>query len=360
MNNLKHLREEITDLENVDDDEEDVATSSQFYSISSYGIDYPVEILVKRMNKKKFYLPDFQRKFVWTQNQASRFIESLLLGLPVPGIFLFNESKTGKHLVIDGQQRLRSLQLFFNGNFNGREFRLRGINSEWLGKSFTTLDEEDQLRLSDAVIHSTVFKQDAPKDEINSVYEVFERINTGGIKLSPQEIRSCVWHGTFNDFLHELNDDEYWRRIFGKKSTRLKDVEAILRFFAFFERGNSYSSPMKHFLNEYMDSKRNCVDMELIPLRRIFSATMEYVLKSLGESAFRPERALNIAVFDSVATSIAHMIEGNNCLSVEEAKIAYDSLIKNSAFIRGFTQATADKENVSKRFMEAKLAFGVK
>ena len=226
MNDRKSLEEELTELKNVEDEEEDVVTTSQLFSISSFGVDYPVEMLVNRMRKKVFYIPDFQRQFVWSQNQSSRFIESLLLGLPVPGILLFREANTGRHLVIDGQQRLKSLQLFFDGRFNSREFKLRGLDSDWQEKSFQMLSDEDQTRLSDAVIHATVFKQDLPKDDINSVYEVFERINTGGVKLSPQEIRSCVCHGNFNDFLHELNNDVNWRKIYGAKSNRLKDIEA--------------------------------------------------------------------------------------------------------------------------------------
>ena len=360
MNDLKDLEEELDDLKNVNDEEEDVVTTSNLFSISSFGVDYPVETLVSRMKSGLFYIPDFQRQFVWSQNQASRFIESLLLGLPVPGIFLFKESDTGKHLVIDGQQRLKSLQFYFGGLFNGKEFRLRGLDSDWNGQTFATLGDDDQARLADAVIHATVFKQDLPKDDMNSVYEVFERINTGGMKLSPQEIRSCICHGNFNDFIHRLNDNTAWRTIYGPKSKRLKDVETILRFLAFYETGDDYSEPMKHFLNGYMEKKRNQPDRALKPLANVFSATMEFVVASLGNRAFRPERALNVAVLDSVATSIAHMLQGNRPMGEEAARGAYTELLRNNEFMSGYSQATADPENVRRRFREAKAAFGVK
>lgn len=360
MSDLRHLEEELEDLRNINDEEEDVVTTSNLFSISSFGVDYPVETLVSRMQKELFYIPDFQRQFVWSQNQASRFIESLLLGLPVPGIFLFKESETAKHLVIDGQQRLKSLQFFVDGIFNGKEFRLRGLDSEWEGKTHATLNEDDQTRLADAVIHATVFKQDLPKDEMNSVYEVFERINTGGMKLSSQEIRSCICHGNFNTFLHNLNENVDWRAIYGPKSKRLKDVEAILRFLAFYEYGDHYSSPMKHFLNEYMEMKRNNSDEELKPLADVFSSTMEFVSSALGKRAFRPERALNVAVFDSVATSIAHMLLGNTSLDEQGTRKAYFALLKNKEYVDGYLRATADPENVKKRFGKAKAAFGVK
>ena len=254
MNDNNLLKEELEELNNLEDVYEDIVTTSDLFSISSFGVDYPVETLVSRMRSELFYIPDFQRQFVWSQNQSSRFVESLLLGLPVPGIFLFKEPETGRHLVIDGQQRLKSLLFFCDGLFKGREFRLTGLESEWEGQTHITLSDADRARLADAVIHATVFKQDLPQNDINSVYEVFERINTGGSKLSSQEIRSCICHGNFNDFLHRLNENEDWRAIFGPKSKRLRDVETILRFLAFYEDQDTYSSPMKHFLNDYMKS----------------------------------------------------------------------------------------------------------
>ncbi|MCY4260692.1 MAG: DUF262 domain-containing protein [Rhodobacteraceae bacterium] len=361
MTDLENLQEELAELRNVNDEDEDVVTTSDLFSITSFGIDYPVETLVHRMNREQFYIPGFQRQFVWSQNQASRFIESLLLGLPVPGIFLFRESGTGKHLVIDGQQRLKSLQFFFNGRFmnNNNKFELHGIGSDWDGKSYDRLSDEDQMRLGDAVIHATVFKQDSPVGEMNSIYEVFERINTGGVKLSPQEIRSCICHGNFNDFLHKLNEDDAWRAIYGSRSKRLKDIEAILRFLAFVERGHQYSSPMKHFLNDYMQEKRANTDAELEPLRKIFSDTMKFSIASLGDRPFRPDRALNVAVFDSVATSIAKMLQSDRVLSREETAKAYVGLLHNEEFIAGYSRATADAENVRKRFGQAESAFGV-
>ncbi|TRL36850.1 DUF262 domain-containing protein [Rhizobium straminoryzae] len=94
MESVRELKENLEDLENVEDAEEDVSTTGELFSISSFGVDYPVETLVSRMEKKLFYIPPFQRAFVWSQNQCSRFIESLLLGLPVPGIFLFKEAES--------------------------------------------------------------------------------------------------------------------------------------------------------------------------------------------------------------------------------------------------------------------------
>lgn len=198
---LKSLEDELDDLQNVEDDqgpEDDESIGADLYSISSFGVDLDVEALVKRLKNNTYYVPDFQRQYVWSQNDASKFVESLLLGLPVPGIFLYREADSNRHLVIDGQQRLKSLMKFSDGLFRERKFRLSGLKSKWNGLSYSELDDDDRDRLDQAIVHATIFKQDTPTDNMDSVYEVFERINTGGLKLSPQEIRSCVAYGEFN------------------------------------------------------------------------------------------------------------------------------------------------------------------
>ena len=128
-NNSSPVAEAIRD-DNVSKDEYELALEQDIedeslledpgprkFSISSYGADYTVDSLVKRMRGGAFKIPQFQRQFVWTLKHSSKFIESLLMGLPVPGIFLYKEAETGRHLVVDGQQRLRTLQYFYNGLF---------------------------------------------------------------------------------------------------------------------------------------------------------------------------------------------------------------------------------------------------
>ncbi len=176
------------------DDEIDDAVMPYAYSITSYGADYPVDALVKRIEDSSILIPDFQRKYVWKQPQASRFIESLLLGLPVPGVFLEKEPGKQRLLIIDGQQRLLTLYYFYEGIFEptGRSFSLTGVQSQFEGLTYKTLSVEDRLRLDDAIIHATVVRQDEPTDDRGSIYHVFERLNTGGTPLSDQEIRTCV------------------------------------------------------------------------------------------------------------------------------------------------------------------------
>jgi uncharacterized protein with ParB-like and HNH nuclease domain len=107
-------QDEVIEEVGIDDEVEPVVS----YEVTSYGADPEVEVLVNRLNRGDIYIPPFQRDYVWKQPEASRFIESLLLGLPVPGIFLAVDPASGKQIVIDGQQRLKTLQFFFSGYFN--------------------------------------------------------------------------------------------------------------------------------------------------------------------------------------------------------------------------------------------------
>ena len=149
-------------IDHSEREDEDVSLPFR-YHISSYGADYPVDILVGRMKRKDIYIPEFQRGFVWNWIQASRFIESLLLGFPVPGIFLFKQSRSKRLIVVDGQQRLMTLKFFYGGMIGSRPFKLKGVDPELEGKTYESLDVDLQRVLNDSILHATVFQQDEPK-----------------------------------------------------------------------------------------------------------------------------------------------------------------------------------------------------
>ena len=162
----------------LDEAEENVsATPVIKYEISSYGADYPVAMLVDQLDKDDIFIPNFQRAYVWSQTEASRFIESLLLGFPVPAIFLAKQLDN-RFLVVDGQQRLRTLHAFRIGILRGREFRLQGVNLELQGKTYKELSREDQRRLDNSIIHAIILQQEEPKeDNSSSIYLLFERLH---------------------------------------------------------------------------------------------------------------------------------------------------------------------------------------
>ena len=350
--------DDLSRAEGVEDDTESESSSKASYSIRSYGADYTVDSLVKRMQTGAFIVPEFQRRFVWSKIHSSRFIESLLMGLPVPGIFLYKRPDDGKHLVIDGQQRLRTLQGFYRGIFRDIKFRLSGVRDPWNGLAYEDLDPDDQLRLDDSIIHTIIFSQESPKDTIDSIHFVFERINSGGIRLSPQEIRNCIAQGKFTALTSELNENPHWRKLFGKHSLRSKDQELITRVFAFLERGDKYERPMATFLTNFTKDMNEASPRKLSSLKKTFEETSELCWQSLDGDAFRPVRALNAAVLESVMAAIARRVRKSGPKPTAKAvRKAYDALLASEEFRNGWARATADEEVVKKRTKEARKAF---
>lgn len=327
------------------------------YAITSWGADYPVDSLVKRLDEDVVFIPPFQRNYVWTLKMASRFIESLLLGLPIPGIFLSKEPESGRMLVIDGQQRLKTLQFFYRGLFGGREFCLKDVQPRFEGRTYQTLDEADRLRLDDSLIHATIVKQDEPSDDQSSIFHIFERLNTGGMQLQAQEIRACVFYGPFNELLRELNDYPQWRTIYGKSSKRLKDQELILRFFALYFTLDKYQRPIKEFLNTYMGNNRNLKLHSADVLREKFVSAVDVVAAALAQKAFRPERALNAAVFDAVMVGLARRLDTGPISEKAELVKRYHELLDDPEFSQATQTGTSDAPNVKKRIELATRVF---
>lgn len=357
------LEMEPLDLEDQRTEEGDDAEVQPFrYAISSYGADYPVDGLVKRMREGSIYVPTFQRQFVWEIKDASRFVESLLLGLPVPSIFLSKEPDTGKLLVVDGQQRLLSLRHFYDGIWapSAKEFRLRKVQPELEGRTYVTLRDEDRRKLDDAILHAIIFKQDEPSEDESSVYEVFQRLNTGGKKLTPQEVRSAVHHsGRIRDFLGELNRYPSWRQIYGPEDERMRDQELILRFLALLYEGANYQRPLVTFLNKYMGKNRDLSTADAANITNVFRGATDLVLSSIGNRAFRPAWALNAAVFDSVMVGTARRLQGGPVEDIQSFKAAYDSLLHDQNFLDACGRGTASGERVRTRLELATTVFAL-
>lgn len=330
------------------------------YEITSYGADYPVDSLVKRLKKGSIFVPPFQRRFVWNKEEASKFIESLLLGLPVPGIFMSQEKEEKKLLIVDGQQRLLTLKYFYDKLFkDGTVFKLVNVQKDLEGKTYDDLDVPDQNRLDDSIIHSTVIKQDEPDDGDSSIYQIFERINSGGRPLSPQEIRACIYYGRYNELLSNLavaNKD--WRNVIGgNHNDRLKEEELILRYFSLLLEMTNYKKPMKGFLNNCMANNR---DLEKYPekeLLSLFEPTILFINSALGSKAFRVQRGIHSAVFDSVMIATTIRLKSGAINSVSNYVETYNKLLSNTLYKKYYTSGTSDENSVEKRIEIATKKF---
>lgn len=364
---LEPALDPISEEEGYEDLDEREEIIPQHYGITSYGADFPVDGLVKRVENRDIVVPTFdpgvgddelgvvgfQRDFVWSKSQADRFIESLLLGFPVPGIFLVQGSEN-IFLVLDGQQRLKTLQSFYKGLFRDRTFRLQYVQPNFRGQGYDDLDTDSRRRLDNSIIHATVVRQEVPSEDQSGIYKIFERLNTGGTLLQPQEIRVALFNGPLIGLLRELNEDEHWRGMCGNRSKRLKDQELILRFLAFRSRGDRYKAPMKEFLNEYtgwnIDLKHETKD----ELSEIFHATTAMIHERFGDRAFRLVRAVNAAVVDSLMTVVAEGIRDKSLRSADELQGAYDNLLADLEYRGAAERATAREENVALRLARAR------
>ena len=169
-----------TETEEPIEEEDDDSVAPVRYGITSFGVDFDVEGLYRRISRDEIEIPTFQRSYVWNIRQASRFIESLLLGLPVPEIFLSRDFDSDKYVVIDGQQRLRSIQFFYDGVFSpptapdtSTDFKLTGVQKEFEGMTYEELGRHDQFRIDNATIHATVVKQDLPATRLAKTTQAF-------------------------------------------------------------------------------------------------------------------------------------------------------------------------------------------
>lgn len=225
------------------------------------------------------------------------------------------------------------------------------MSPKWEGKTYNDLETSDQLKLDDSVVHATIFQQDEPKDSLKSLYFVFERINSGGIRLSPQEIRNCISESTVLDLVRRLNDDENWREIFGqKRQARLKDQELVLRALAMIEMRDQYSSPMRDFLNDFAGETRKISADRLSELEILFRESIKIIKEAIGKSAFRPVRALNAAVFEAIMVGLATRLQSNNqVVNLANVRNAYDRLLTNQTFMAACNSATATFESVKTR-----------
>lgn len=354
----------------IESELDDSYSNDDLYNINSWGADLSFRELITMYDEDELLKPELQRYYVWDKPEASRFIESILLGLPVPSVFLAN-TPNDKKLIIDGYQRIMTVYDYVKKGVwrkDGKIFKLSNtekINERYRGKAFSELPDQDQRRIKSTTIHAIVFEQKAPNDNDTSLYQVFERINTGGRALMPQEIRNCVNQGPFNELLIELNKSSNWRLLFGKEDLdeRMRDMEFILRFFAldtdFIKNNETSNVSLKKYLNEFM-GYRNSQNIEIIEERRTkFNSVIDFIAENIGENAFynitggdetKIRKRFYPTIFDSIcpAVAIAQRILGKDIPieNLEEKRLA---LLKDPDYRKFTSEGTMQISHIHGR-----------
>ena len=232
-----------TDLAEDEDAPEPLDLAAGERKLVTQPYDYSVDQLTSHVEKGKILLIDvpYQREYVWDDAKASRLVESLLLNVPIP-VCYFAENEDASWEVIDGLQRLHSIVRFLKNSFP-----LRGLSvlTELNGRTFADLPSRDQRRIESRTVRFVLITEESHPD---IKFDVFERLNTGAVKLTPQELRNCIYRGAFNDGLREIVNDVSFRGALGRaKDPRMRDEEMVLRFLALYSDLPGYKPPLTQF-----------------------------------------------------------------------------------------------------------------
>ena len=374
---------------------DDYAESSDDTLISEYDItaapsDFNVMTLKDLVDRRWLRIPGFQRHFVWDLRRASKLIESLILGLPVPQIFLYQQERNN-NLLIDGQQRLMSIYYFLNERFprsnrrkeirriydeenhipdeifqNNEYFRsfklllpddFSGKKSRLAGLTYSTLGESYQSRLDLRPIRCFFIKQNALSDDESAIYEIFNRLNTGGVTLHPQEIRTSLHQSGFYEILNNINLLPRWREMISSSvpDLHMKDIEILLRGFAMLMDGENYRPSMVRFLNRF---SRLCKDQKPETnqyLEKLFSSFLQ-ATSNLPPDIFvnKSNNRFNIALYEAVFTSVCKEAYNkkrtlDNTLNAEQMEM----LRTDKEFQEASQKGTTNLSNVEARLRRA-------
>lgn len=315
--------------------------------------DAPVRTLTEEVREKVLIVnPDFQRQGVWKIDRKSKLIESLLLNIPIPVLY-FAEDEDGTRVVVDGQQRLRAITEFHSGTY-----RLSGLQvlSALNGKSWTDLTPKQARTISSRTLRCVVISANSPA---TLRFEMFERLNTGGVPLNDQELRNCVFRGSLNRLLNDIVSSKGWLRAVGRAAPdpRLKHHELALRFLALDGSVSEYRPPLKSYLNAFMKRQREPSPDSLAEMKQRVLTSVDAVLLCFGSDAFRKPKSsvqyqgvLNRAVFDCQMLGLAGKTAEQVAPVAEKIRKAFtDLVLKEPGFDTTLSLATADRAVLLRR-----------
>lgn len=300
--------------------------------------------------------PEYQRHFVWDENRQSQLIESLMLGIPVPNLFMAT-NRDSSWEVIDGLQRLTTIVNFVgeesiikknNPNcdklkLNGLE-KLNGLNNLF----FEQLPKSVQLMFMTRPIRVTVLND---RSDFEVRYDLFERLNTGGVTLHPQEIRNCIYLGKFKDFINECSQNQNFLNVVKMTNNAERTgsrEELVLKFFAYFEDRNLFVHSVKIFLNDYMAKKTSSFPEEN-NYRDLFNRTFEILHNLLPDGIVRGNR-VNITpliLFEAISIGVADLINSNEEALLNTQRL--QALLNDPLLNRLTTGATNSRIKLNQR-----------
>ena len=377
------------EIDLIERDEDENSYQIDEYDLVASPNDFNITTIVDFIKSGVVKIPGFQRNFVWDIKRASKLIESIIVGLPIPQIFLYEQSRNN-FLVIDGQQRLMSIYYFVSQRFPRKEksaelrrvFDESGVipdetlhDDEYFTNfnlslpenlpnqpnkfnklNYSTLGEEYQTAFNLRTIRNIIVKQISPRGD-TSMYEIFNRLNSGGMNLTPQEIRRCMYDSTFYEMLYKTNTEARWRRLVGVPTPDLhmKDVEVLLRGFAMLIEGDKYTPSMVKFLNGFSEHAKAFDTEKLQYLQGLLHSFLDSCSDLPGDAFLSIGRRFSPMIFESVFVSVCSKAHADQ--SLVEGKIDPASLLllkENTEFTAATQSRTTDTANVKTRLSLAR------
>lgn len=293
--------------------------------------------------------PEFQRDIVWKGPDQTRFIDSLIKQLPIPSMCFALDHKQQKWIVIDGLQRISTIVKFLQGG-DWKLSQLDDIDPEIAGKSVAAIKtptsalHQYYTRVENLSVPVTVLRCDfKKKPHMEYLFTIFHRLNTGGMKLNNQEIRNCIYGGTFNNLLKELDDHAPWRRLNKMRAGqtyRFSKQEILLRFFAFMERRKDYEGHLAKFLNDYMHANQYASGPTIEKMRQLFINTIRIVADEVFEG--KAPLKLSLTVLESLLVGVGSNL--SQTMNAPALRLRYKELLAHPEFSEG-----ALREGLSKR-----------
>jgi len=380
------------DIESYDIEEE---IAIKEYDITSTPNDYNIATIFSLIDNGIIKIPPFQRNYVWDIKRASKLIESIILGLPIPQVFLYEREKNNFY-VIDGQQRLLSIYFFMKQRFPKNEGKakirdyLSGIDkiddaviaddelfsnfalklpspvasekNKFDKLKYETLGEYkhtfDYLR----TIRTVVIKQNEPDDQDSSMYEIFNRLNTGGQNLTSQEIRMSLFYSNFYDMVLEINKHPIWRKLVGQNNPDLhfKDVEILVRGFAMLYLHERYQATMNRFLNKFSKLTNRFSDEDIEYLKNLFISFLESCDKLSDKCLYSSNGKFSISLFEAVFVAVCEpAFQKKELVSGYVTQDSLDHLKSDEAFLAASRDGVSSKKNVSSRIERANIIISV-
>lgn len=270
-----------------------------------------------------FVPPEYQRQFIWDAERQSVLIESVFLGIPVPSLFMATNADSTWE-VVDGVQRLGSLSHFVGGDNllekikRDSPLEIKGLEKidTLNGVCFQDLPKSIQLHFLTRPIRLTVLND---RSDLAVRFDLFERLNTGGVSLTPQEIRNCVYRGAFNDGLKVLAENEDFRSTIKVRKNKSSDgtyEEMVLRFFAYLNNYKNFDHSVKGFLNSYMSENRHVALSS--EDKRLFKDTMGVLKEAFPNGISRGRGATPVNLYEALAVGVALALKENKNLMPDQ------------------------------------------